>query len=156
MGFEVDGNPGDKIYDIFENIREKLNIDSIDYLSQSGKTGIEYLKTIMSDKTLFEIDDYRIIPSEKTKYSCNVMLQIQSFYHSTKDKDKDVIYYSQVLLDQCCYELFVDTREIDPSLKRKKKVDSRLKHKKQSETEPEPEFESESEPEINEDIAFDE
>ena len=73
---------------------------------------------------------------------------MQSVYHSTKDKHKDVIYYSQVLLDQCCYDFFVDTRKIDPRLKRKKKVDSRLKkHKKKSEPD---------EPEINEDTVLDE
>ena len=98
--------------------------------------------TSVSDKTLFELDDYRIVPSEKTRHSSNVILQIQSVYHSTKDKDEDVIYYLRVLLDQCCYELFVDTKEIDPRLKRKKKIDSRLKRKKTSE----PKFEFESEP----------
>ena len=152
MSFELSGKVEDKIYDIFENIKEKSDIDSINYGSQSEKTGIEYLRTSMSDRTLFEIDDYRIIPGEKIRYSCNVILQIQSVYHTTKDKY--VIYYSQVLLDQWCYELYVDTREIDPCLKRKKKVDSRLKRKKKSKPEPEPKFEFECEPEIDEDTAF--
>ena len=102
----------------------------------------------MSDNTLFDIDNSRIISSRDVKYLCNVLLQIQSVFHSTKDKDKDVVYYSQVLLEQCCYELFVDTREIDPRLKRTKKIDSRLGRKKKPE--------SESEEEINQDTVFDE
>ena len=151
MGFEPSGKAEDKIYDIFENIKEKSNIDSINYAGQSDKTGFEYLRTTVSDRTLFEIDDYRIVPSEKTTYSCNVILQIQSAYHSPKDKDEDVVYYLQVLLDQCCYELFVNAREIDPHLKREKKADSCLRRKKKSEPELEPEFESEFE-----DTTFDE
>ena len=53
-----------------------------------------------------------------------------------------------VLLDQCCYDFFVDTRKIAPCLKRKKKVDSRLKKRKKK---PEPD-----EIEINEDTILDE
>ena len=132
MGFELSGKVDDKIY-IFENIKEKSNIDSINYAGQSDRTGIEYVRTSLSDRTLFEIGDYRMVPSEKTRYLCNVILQIQSVHHSTKDKEKDVVYYSKVLLDQCCYELFVDTREIDPCFRRKKKVGTRLRRKKKSE-----------------------
>ena len=119
MGFQLSGNLGDKIYDIFENIREKADIDSIDYVSESTKTGIEYLKMIVSSETLFDINNYHIVPSEKTKSLCNVLLQIQSVWYSTKDKD--VVYYSQILLEQCCYEMFINTKKIDPRLKCEKK-----------------------------------
>ena len=82
----------------------------------------------MSKKTLFDEDDNPIAPSEKIEYLCHVALQIQSVWHSTKDRDAK--YYSQVWLDQCCYEVFADTRKIDPRLKRKNKPDPRLKRKK--------------------------
>ena len=153
MSFELSGKVEDKIYDIFVNIKEKSEIDSNIYGGQSEKTSIKYLRTTVSVRTLFEIDDYCIIPSEKIGYSCNVIIQIQSVYHTTKDKDRDVVYYSQVLLNQCCYELFVDTTEFDPRLKCKN-VDSCLKRKKKSEPEPEPKLGFESEPEINENTAF--
>ena len=131
----------DKFYDIFESIREQLDIDNLDYGCKSDNTGVEYLKTIVSDKTLLDNDDFYTIPSEITKHSCNVALEIQSVYHSTKDKDKDkdVIYYLQVLLGQCCYSFFVDTRKIDPRLKRKKKANSHVKRKKKSELDSESE-----------------
>ena len=155
MSFELSGKVEDKIYDIFGNIKEKSDIDSNICGGQSEKTSIKYLRTTVFVRALFETDDYCKIPSEKIGYSCNLIIQIQSVYHTTQDKDRDVVYYSQVLLNQCCYELFVDTREIDPHLKRKK-VDSCLKCKKKSELEPEPKFEFESEPEINENTTFDE
>ena len=87
-----------------------------------------------------EKDDSCIIPSSDTKYFCNVLLEIQSVFHSTEDKDKDVIYYLQVLSEQHYYDFFVDTRKIDTHLKRTNK----------------PKPESESEEEINEDTVFDE
>ena len=74
---------------------------------------------IVSSETLFDINNYHIVPSEKTKSLCNVLLQIQSVWYSTKDKD--VVYYSQILLEQCCYEMFINTKKIDPRLKYEKK-----------------------------------
>ena len=85
---------------------------------EGGNSGIEYLKTMVSNNTLFDRNDFCETPSKYIKYLCNVILAIQSVYHSTKDKGKDVIYYWKVLLDQWCY-----ARKIDPCLKRKKKVD---------------------------------
>ena len=52
-------------------------------------------------------------------------------------KDKDIKYYPQVLLKECCYEVFLDNRKINPRLKRTNK--------------PKPESESESEEENNKD-----
>ena len=100
---------------------EKSGIDSIDYVYESGNSGIEYLKTTLSNNTLFDRDNFCETPNKNFKY---------------------------VLLDQCCYDFFVDTRKIDPCLKRKKKVDLRLKRTKKSEPE--------SELEVNEDTVFDE
>ena len=101
MRFVFKGSLADKFYDIFENFRKKLAIDDIGYVYKSNNTGVEYLKTMVPVNTLFDRDDFCTIPNENTKCLCNVALAIQSVYHSTKDKDKDkdVIYYSQVLLD---------------------------------------------------------
>ena len=91
MKFVLKDNLEDKFYDIFENIREKSDIDNIDYAYKSSNTGVEYLKTTVSDKTLFDNDSFCTIPSKNIKYSCNLALEIRSVYHSTKDKEKDVI-----------------------------------------------------------------
>ena len=74
MKFMLQGNLEDKCYDIFENIKEKPNIYNINYAYESPATGVEYLKTIESNKTLLEKDDSRTIPSKNTKYSCNMLL----------------------------------------------------------------------------------
>ena len=111
MNFKLNGNLEDNFWDIFEDIKKKSNIDHISYVCESN-TG-EYLKMKMFDKTLLDKDNNHVIPSKKIKYLCSVALQIQSVWHSMKDKDKDVKYYSQVFLDQCGNELFLDTREID-------------------------------------------
>ena len=51
MNFMLKGYLRDKFYDIFEDIREKSNIDHIDYVYESP-AGIEYLKTNASEETL--------------------------------------------------------------------------------------------------------
>ena len=94
MNFVLKGNLEDKFYDIFMNIKEKTGIDNIDYVYESGNGGIEYLKTRVSNNTLFFRDSYYETPDKNFKYLCNVILVIQSVYHSTKDNDKDIIYYS--------------------------------------------------------------
>ena len=55
-------------------------------------------------------------------YNCGVLLQIQSVYYSMKDKDilsndnDDIVYYSQLLLEQCGYRFFSNNRLIHPDL----------------------------------------
>ena len=72
----------------------KLGIDLNNFIYESKCQ--EYLQTAVSDKTLFEkSNEINIIPDEKIKYKCNVILQIQSVYYNTKDKD--IKYYPQVL-----------------------------------------------------------
>ena len=69
MKFELNGNLKDKFYDIFEDIKEKLNIAHINYVYESPINGVKYLQTAVSDKTLFENDnDSCIISSKKNKY----------------------------------------------------------------------------------------
>ena len=98
----------------------------------------------MSDKTLLEKNNKtNKIPNEKTKYTCNVVLQIQSVYYIAKDKGKK--YYPQVLLGERNYKGFSNNKLIHPILIF-------------SDTEPDSEsYDSdESEEEINEDIVRDE
>ena len=112
MNFMLDDNSIDKVYDIFERIEEKLNIDLSSFVYESS-SGDGYLKATVSDKTLFEKDgNSNINPGERTKCVCNVALQIQSVYYNMKDKD--IIYYLQVLLKECSYEVFLDNRKINP------------------------------------------
>ena len=147
MKFKVNGNLEDKFIIFLIILKKKSGFDHIDYVYEIPTTGFEYLKTAVSKNSLFDKDNFCLIPNSNAKYLCNVALQVQSVYPSTKDKDQDVRYYLQVLLDQCCYEVFVDTRKNDQHLKCEK-LDSCLKCKKKPE--------SESEPEYNEDTVFDE
>ena len=122
-----------KVHDIFDNIKEKLDIGLNNYIYESIK-GEQYLKTIVSDETCFKDN---IIPSESTNYTCRVLLQIQSLYFNMKDNKDDIEYYPQVLLGQCVYKFFFNNIIIYPDL----------------------EFtdtESDSEEEINKNTAFDE
>ena len=95
MNLKLDEDLLDKIYDIFDYIERKLEIDLNNFTFESK--GEEYLKTIVSDETCFRKDnESNIIPNENTKYNCRVLLQTQSFYYNMKDKDY-IKYYPQVL-----------------------------------------------------------
>ena len=134
MTFKPDDDFIEKFYDIFEHIEEKLGIGLNSSVHESR--GEEYLKTTVSDKILFEKDnETNIIPNERVKYKCNVTLQIQSVLYNMEDKD--IKYYPQVLLEDCCYEAFSNNRMTNLHLKHTDK--------------PESESESESEEEINDD-----
>ena len=115
MNFKLDDNSLDKIYDIFEHIEEKLEIDLNNFTYESK--GEEYLKTTVSGETCFRKDKDReinTIPRENTKYNCSVLLQIQSVYYSMKDKD--IRYYPQVLLKECAYIPFSNNMIVHPEL----------------------------------------
>ena len=58
MNSVLKGNLEDKVYDIFMNIKEKSGIDNIDYVYESGNSGIGYLKTMVSNNTLFDRDNF--------------------------------------------------------------------------------------------------
>ena len=94
MNFKLDHDDSSvKIYDIFEHIGRKLEID-LESCFYENKRAEEYIKTIVSNKTCFK--DNTIL-NENTKYNCRVLLQIQSVYYSMKDKD-DITHYLQILL----------------------------------------------------------
>ena len=97
------------------------------------------MKNILKQLYLTKKGKDNIIPNEKAKYDCRVLLQIQSVYYSMKDKD-DIVYYPQVLLEQCGYKPFSNNVLFHPDLEF---------------TDTEPYSESEEE-EINENTVFDE
>ena len=101
----------EKIIDIFENVKEKLEID-LESCFYEDKRGEEYYKTIVSNGTFFRDN---IISKENAKYDCRIILQIQSFYYSIKDKD-NVKYYPQMLLEKCLYIPSSDNVLIDSEL----------------------------------------
>ena len=75
--FVLKGNLEDKFYDIFDNIKEKSVIDNIDYAYESGNRGIEYIKTTVSNNTLFLRDNYYETPVKNIKYlSRNISSEI--------------------------------------------------------------------------------
>ena len=111
LNLKLDDASLDKIYDIFEYIEKKTDLNYFTYESK----GEEDLKTKVSDETSFRKDKdnkTNIIPKENTKYNCRVLLQIQSVCYSMKDKDilsddnDDIVYHSQVLLEQCRYRIY--------------------------------------------------
>ena len=111
INFKLDDDSFEKICDIFEYIEKKLEIDLSNFLYEDRR-GEEYLKTKVSDGKYFrknKDNKTNIIPNENTKYNCRVLLQIQSVYYSSKDKDilsddnDYIVYYTQVLLKQYEY-----------------------------------------------------
>ena len=47
-------------------------------------------------------------PKENVMYNCSVLFQIKSVFFKNKDKKDDIIYYPQLLLDQCAYKRFIN------------------------------------------------
>ena len=75
MNFKLYDNSIDRIYYIFEHNEEKLGIDFNSFTYESKAE--EYLKTIVSDETLFiKNNKTSMIPNENTKCKCRVVLQI--------------------------------------------------------------------------------
>ena len=79
MSFKIDDDLLFKSYHIFEHFAEEKDIafDGVIYESK----GEEYLKTKVNDETCFREDGKFIVnPKENTKYTCRVLLQIQSIF----------------------------------------------------------------------------
>ena len=49
-------------------------------------------------------------------YTCRALLQIQSDFFKIKDKNNDIIYYPQLLLQQCICKLFINKVIFHPDL----------------------------------------
>ena len=74
-------------------------------------------------------------------YTCRVLLQVQSVFFKVKDKNDDINYFTQSLLQQCACKRFLNKVICHPDLEF---------------TDTEPESESESEEEMNESTLLDE
>ena len=108
------------------------------------KKGESYFKIRVTDETCFKenikptltLKEGKVTPKEGDANEERKLIKI-------KDKKADIIYYPQLLLDQCIYKRFIDKVIFHPDLEF-------------TDTEPESESESESEEEINESTVLDE
>ena len=91
----------------------------------------------MNDETCFREGKDIFAPNENMKYTCGVLLQIQSIYYNMKDNKDDIKYHPQLLLEQRVYKRFINNTIV---------------YLEFTDTEPD----SESEEEINENTVFDE
>ena len=161
MNFKVNNDEhADKIYqeleNIFEHNEENLGITLNDFTFE--KKGGSYFKIKVTDETCFKENikpnlilkedkvtskesDANFTQKENVMYTCRVLLQIQSVFFKIKDKNDNISYYPQLLLQQCAYKRFIYNTILHPE------VES---------TDTEPESESESEEEINESTVLDE
>ena len=158
MNFKINDELSDKIYrileNIFEHIEKKLDIALNDFTFEKKgesyfqikvidetcfKEKVEPTFTLEEDKVITKESDANFIPKENAMYTCRALLQIQSDFFKIKDKNNDIIYHPQLLLQQCICKLFINKVIFHPDLEF-------------TDTEPE----SESEEEINESTVLDE
>ena len=88
-------------------------------MKTTSNKGDTLFKTKVSDKTCFRKDKDKTtnaIPSEKTKYNCRILLQIQSVYFNSKDLLEDIDYYPKVFLHDCRYTFFAINKLIHETL----------------------------------------
>ena len=84
MGFKLDGDSLRKVFNIFEYISDKKDIALKDFTYEIK--GEDYCKTKVNDDTCFKKRcseakaAYCIKPEENIKYTCRVLLQIQSIF----------------------------------------------------------------------------
>ena len=107
------------------------------------KENIKSTSIIKEGKVITKESDANFIPKEIAMYTCKALLQIQSVFFKNKDKNDDVSYYPQLLLQQCICKRFINKVIFHPDLEF-------------TDTEPESESETESEEEINESTVLDE
>ena len=124
-------------------LKKKLRIDDLSNFKYESNRDQENLKVSVSDETCFRENKANRIPNENDKYTCRVLLQIQSVYYSMKDNIDEIEYYAQVLLEQCVYKVFSNNILIHKDLDF-------------TDTEPDSLSNDESEEEINENTIFDE
>ena len=160
MTFRINDELSDKIYqrltNILEHVEENLNITLNDFTFE--KKGESYFKIKVTDETYFKENikptlilkegkvtpkesDVNFIPKGNVMYTGRALLQIQSVFFKIKDKNDDISYYPQLLLQQCVCKRFINNIIYHPDLEF---------------TDTEPESESESEEEINESTVLDE
>ena len=99
MGFKPDDDDLlTKVCNIFEHIEEKLNIALSSFKYESKDE--QYLKTKVNDETCFREGKDISTPGEDIKYTCRVLLQIESIFYNMKENNAAIRYFPQVLLEQ--------------------------------------------------------
>ena len=135
MNFNIDDELSDKIYqrlsNILEHIEEKLNVTLNDFTFE--KKGERYFKIKVTDETCFKENinptsilkegkvtlrecDVNFIQKENVMYTCRALLQIKSVSFKIKDKNDDISYYPQLLLQQCACKQFINKVICHPDL----------------------------------------
>ena len=101
MNFMLNGSVYDVIFDVFEDIEKKSNIENIIYSFETS-SGFEYLKTNVPRNVAFKVDGIdNITPYTSERYLCNTIIETQHVQHEKKDEDEDVKYYLQICLTDC-------------------------------------------------------
>ena len=120
MNFLLKGSIYDVIFDVFEDIFKKSNIEDIIYsLETTG--GFDYLKINAPRKVACKVDGVdNITPKTSDRYLCNAIIEIQHVQHEKKDEDKDVKYYLQICLTDCYCNFAKSNRKINSILEPKK------------------------------------
>ena len=122
MNFSVN----DKLINILEHIEEKLEITLADFTFE--RKGGEHTKATVSDETSFKEDikptlilkegkviskEGKVIPKEDVMYACRALLQI--IYYIIH-YPHNIIYYPQLLSDQCIHKHFINNPIFHPDL----------------------------------------
>ena len=134
MNFLLKDSVYDVIFDVFEDIENKSNIEDIIYSFETSG-GFDYLKTNVPRNIAFKVDGTdNITPNTSDRYLCNAIIEIEHVQHEKKDEDEDVKYYSQICLTDCCCNIVKSNRKINPILE-PKKVNPILESKPKSKAE---------------------
>ena len=88
MNIMLKGSVYDVIFDVFEGIEKKSNIENIIY-SFETRSSFEYLKTNVPRNAAFMVDDVEnTIPNTNDRYLCNVITEIQHVQYEKNMKTK--------------------------------------------------------------------
>ena len=144
MNFMLNGSVYDVIFDVFEDIEKKSNIENIIY-SFETRNDFEYLKTNVPRNAAFKVDGVeKTIPYTNDRYLCNTIIEIQHAQLKKKDEEEDVKYYLQICLTDCYCNTVKSNRKINPILE-PRKVSPILELKSKSKSKAESKDESKDE-----------
>ena len=112
MNFIFKGALFEKCCEIFSDIETKLGLQINDFTYYNGYA--TYFRTKVTDETGFRQNndtEESILPRQKTNYNCRILVKTASvFFNNNKDNKNDIIYYAQVLLEECRYTTMINRR----------------------------------------------
>ena len=106
INFILNDDLFEKFYEIFCGMEVKLGTGINDFtLTNSHGTS---LKTkVKKDRTCFRQNNKEIenvLPRQNTNYICRILIRLESvFFNNNKNNKDDIIYCSQVFLEECRY-----------------------------------------------------